>query len=89
MLYYFLSVILQVSQTNASKILLPNPGKSLSTARMSGVIDFFHISLDNLKILSVKMEIVPYSKLQNLKQQIYIAVLIQVQILGTLFTCNS
>jgi hypothetical protein len=58
------------------------------TTRMSEVIDFFHISLDNLRMCSAKMEIVQYSKLQNSSSKFIIAVLIPVQVLGTLFTCN-
>jgi hypothetical protein len=56
---------------------------------MSEVIDFFHISLDNFRMYSAKIEIVQYSKLQNSSSKFIIAVLIQVQVLGTLFTCNS
>ncbi|BAY11275.1 hypothetical protein NIES2098_44560 [Calothrix sp. NIES-2098] len=33
---------------------------------MSEYVDFIYISLDNLKECSVKMKLVPYSKIQNI-----------------------
>jgi hypothetical protein len=37
----------------------------VNLAEMSEDVDFLNISLDNLRVCSVKMELVPYSKLQN------------------------